>query len=218
MSVRGRIDAQLARQLGHPAGIAGRLLAKGLNRGNRRTIEAAVQALPSGAGMAIADLGFGGGLGLRLLLDRPGAPTVHGVELSSTMIKQARAAFADDLAAGRLYIHHSSITALPLADSSLDGMITVNTIYFIDDLDQLFSEFARTLKSSGRAVIAVGDPNAMEKMSVTAHGFRLRSIADIETALDRAGLTLTERRRVGEGRVPAHLLLTTPRPSGHGAQ
>jgi arsenite methyltransferase len=67
------------------------------------------------------------------------------------------------LASGRLYIHDASITALPFPDSSLDGVITVNTIYFIADLDQAFRELARTLKSSDRAVIGVGDPGAMER-------------------------------------------------------
>jgi arsenite methyltransferase len=213
MSVRGRIDARIARQLGHPTGFAGRLVAKRLNRRNRRTIEGAIEALSGGPDAVIADVGFGGGIGLRLLLDRPGAGAVHGVEVSSAMIEQARAGFAEDLVAGRLYIHHASIAALPLPASSLDGLITVNTIYFIDDLDQAFRELARTLRSSGRAVIGIGDPDAMEKMSFTAHGFRLRPVADIETALNHAGLALTEHRRVGDGRIPAHLLVTTPSPA-----
>jgi SAM-dependent methyltransferase len=189
------------------------LVAKGLNRGNRRTIEGAVEALAIGPGAEISDVGFGGGIGLRLLLDRPSAATVHGVEVSSAMIERARARFAEDLAAGRLYIHHGSITALPLPDSSLDGLITVNTIYFIDDLDQAFRELARILTSSGRAVIGIGDPDAMEKMSFTAHGFRLRPVDEIETALNDVGLTIIEHLRVGDGRIPAHLLVTTPQPS-----
>ena len=158
MGARGRIEAGIARQLGHPTGLVGRLISKGLNRGNRRVVERAVEALPSGPNAAVADMGFGGGIGLRLLLDRPGAPTVHGVEVSTEMIRQARAAFAAELAVGRLRLHHASITALPLATSSLDGLISVNTVYFIDDLDQAFSELARTLASEGRAVIGIRGP------------------------------------------------------------
>ena len=209
MGARTRIEAGIARQLGHPAGLVGRLISKGLNRGNRRVIERAAQALPSGPKASVADVGFGGGIGLRLLLDRPDAPTVHGVEVSTEMIKQARAAFAAELAAGRLRLHHASITGLPLATASLDGLITVNTIYFIDDLDQAFSELARTLASEGRAVIGIGDPDAMGKLSFIAHGFRLRPVADIEAALNRAGLTLSDHIHAGYGRIPAHLLVST---------
>jgi len=213
MSMRGRIEAEIARQLGHPSGFAGRLVGRGLNRGNRRAIEAAVEALASDRDAVVADVGFGGGIGLRLLLDRAGAGTVHGIDVSSEMIEQARARFAEDLAAGRLYLHDASITALPLPASSLDGLITVNTIYFVEDLGQAFHELARTLKSSGRAVIGIGDPDAMEKMSFTAHGFHLRPVVDIEAALGAAGLTLVDHRRVGKGRISAHLFVTTPQSS-----
>lgn len=207
MSVRERIEAEIARQLGHPGGLVGRLVSKGLNRGNRRLIEGAVHALPSGPGGVVADVGFGGGVGLRLLLDRRDLPTVYGVEVSTEMIRQARVAFAAELSAGRLHLHHASITALPLATSSLDGIITVNTVYFVDDLDHALLELARTLASPGRVVIGIGDPDAMAKLSFTAHGFRLRPVADLEAALDRAGLTVIEHVRLGEGRMPAHLLV-----------
>lgn len=213
MSARGRVEATIARQLGHPSGLVGRLISKGLNRGNRRVIERAVQALPSAPDGVVADVGFGGGLGLRLLLDRPDVFTVHGVELSTAMIKQAQSAFATNVAAGRLHLQHGSLTALPLATSSLTGIITVNTVYFVEDLDQAFSELARTLAGEGRAVIGIGDPDAMGRLSFTSHGFRLRPVADLEAALERAGLTLYEHVELGEGRIPAHLLVSVLNPT-----
>jgi arsenite methyltransferase len=69
MSARERIYGRVAQQLGHPAGLAGRLLALGLNRGNRKFTENAVVALASPKDAILADVGFGGGVGLRLLSD-----------------------------------------------------------------------------------------------------------------------------------------------------
>jgi arsenite methyltransferase len=205
--IRTSIDVKLARQLARPTGVAGRLVARGLNRGNRRTIEAAVAALPDGPGAALADVGFGGRLGLRLLLARPDVQEVHGVEISTTMLDRARAEFAEHVAAGRLHLHDASITALPVTAESLDGILSVNTIYFVDDLDRALSELARTLKPSGRLALGIGDPQAMESMPFTAHGFRVRPLDVLEDAIDRAGLRLDEHRRVGAGRVSSHLLV-----------
>ena len=98
---RARIDARLARQLGQPSGLAGRLVARGLDRGNRRPIEAAVAALPDGPGAALADVGFGGRWGLRLLLARPDVTEVHRVEISTTMLDRARAEFVEHVIAAR---------------------------------------------------------------------------------------------------------------------
>ena len=207
--IRARVDARLARQLGRPDGLTGRLVARGLNRGNRRLIEAAVAALPGGPGAALADVGFGGGLGLKLLLARPDVEAVHGVELSTTMLDRARAEFVDDVAGGRLHLHEASMIALPMTDGALDGILSVNTIYFIDDLDSALAELARTLERSGRVVLGIGDPQAMESMSFTAHGFRLRPPGVIVDAIGRAGLRLDEHRRVGAGRVASHLLVAS---------
>jgi hypothetical protein len=49
MGLRTRLEAQLARQLGHPAGLAGRIVARGLNRGNAQLITTAVRALEPAA-------------------------------------------------------------------------------------------------------------------------------------------------------------------------
>jgi arsenite methyltransferase len=50
-----------------------------LNRGNRRFVSAAVQALRPDAAV-FADVGFGGGAGLKFLLDSVGqSGRVHGV-------------------------------------------------------------------------------------------------------------------------------------------
>jgi arsenite methyltransferase len=205
--VRARIDVKLARQLGRPAGLAGRLVAKGLNRGNRKLIEAAVAALPGVPGATLADVGFGGGLGLRLLLARPHVTAVHGVEISTTMLDRARAQFAGDVAGGRLHLHDASMAAMPVMADSLDGIISVNTVYFVDDLDGALRELARTLKRSGRVALGVGDPQAMEAMSLTAHGFRLRPLDAIEDAIGRAGLRLDGHPRVDGGRVRSHLFV-----------
>ena len=73
MGVRARMHAGLARQLRHPAGLAGHLVGLMMNRRNRRTITAAVDALAPSEGAVVADIGFGGGVGVELLLDRVGA-------------------------------------------------------------------------------------------------------------------------------------------------
>lgn len=216
--LRRRVDSYVAAQLGHPSGVVGRLISKGLNRGNRAVIEGAVEALDLDPGAVVADVGFGGGAGLRLLLDSASSPTVHGVEVSPTMISQAHSTFAEDRAAERLHIHLGQLADLPLESASLDGLITVNTIYFVDDLDLAFREIARTLRATGRAVIGIGDPEAMSKMSFTAQGFRLREVSELTAALARADLEITAHRRLGGGRVPSHLFVAARSGDSQSAQ
>ena len=195
MAIRGAIMAGIAKQLGHPSGVRGRVVGVVLNRGNRRFVRAAVQALQPDAAAVVADVGFGGGVGLKLLLDSVGPSSrVHGVEISETMLSQAARRYRRDIAAGRLALHTGSLTQLPFADGALNGVLTVNTIYFIAELDGAFTELARVVGSSGRIVVGVADPDAMARMPFTGHGFHLRPIPEVIDTLRGAGLGVEHRR------------------------
>jgi arsenite methyltransferase len=106
-------------------------------------------------------------------------------------------------------LHSGSVTQLPFTDGALDGALTVNTIYFVDELDRAFAELARVIGSSGRIVIGVADPTVMAKMPFTGHGFHLRPVPDVIDALRGAGFAV-EHRRVSEGDDAPHLLIATP--------
>jgi arsenite methyltransferase len=207
MDVRGRFLAGVARQLGHPQGVAGRLVGAGLNRGNSRDVQAAIEAASVAAGASVADLGFGGGLGLSLLLGRVGpSGIVHGVEVSEEMLAAARRRHGAAVSAGRLVLHQASLDRLPLPDASLDGVVTTNTVYFVDDLGETFAEMARVLAPSGRAVVGIADPEAMAKLPFTQYGFRLRAVDDVLASARAAGLELRSHERIGEGARPFHVL------------
>jgi arsenite methyltransferase len=109
--LRTRFQAKLARQLGHPSGPAGRIVGRGLDRDNEQLITEVVQALEPSTRATVADIGFGGGLGLELLLNVADNIVVHGVEVSSSMMRRARTRFGDELSAGRLHLHQASIIA-----------------------------------------------------------------------------------------------------------
>ena len=208
MGVRDRFLTGLAAQLGRPEGLRGRFVARRLNHANRTAVTAAVDATELKPGQVAADIGFGGGLGLRLLLDRvlPGGH-VHGIDLSDTMLKRAGAALRTEGLNGELTLQLGSITALPLSDESLDAAITVETIYFVTDLDRAFTELARVLRPSARAVIGLGDPAAMAKQPVTAHGFTLRPVDEVLATLTRSGFAPEENLRIGADDDPFHVLV-----------
>jgi arsenite methyltransferase len=209
----------LASQLSRPAGITGRIVARMLDRGNRAAIVAAAGASGAGAGQVAADIGFGGGAGLRELLDRVGAGgRVHGIEISPAMIARAGRRFGTETSAGRLILHEAGMGRLPLPDASVDALISTNTLYFIDDLAPACAELARVLRPSGSAVVGVADPAAMARMPVTRHGFRLRPVAAIISELEKAGLQVAGDRRVGDSDEAFHLLVCRhiegqPRPA-----
>jgi SAM-dependent methyltransferase len=208
LNVRRRVYSTIAGQLGHPSGLLGKGVALFLNQGNRSAIAAAVDVLSIDPGKTVADIGFGGGVGLPMLLKRVGeSGTVYGVEISGEMLASAERRLSRNVGLGTLHLLRGSMTDLPLGDSALDAAITVNTVYFVPDLDLACAELARVLHPRGRLVVGIGDPEAMARMPFTSYGFTLRPPADVIAALKAAGLSLTEHRRLDKGPIPHHLLV-----------
>jgi SAM-dependent methyltransferase len=168
--LRERFLSTVAGQLGRPHGVLSPFVARALNRGNEKAIVAAVDAAQAPRGGVAADIGFGGGVGLRL--------------------------------------SRGSLTALPLEDGSVDALITVNTVYFISELDAACRELTRVLRQGGRVVIGIGDPEVMARLPFTKHGFTIRPVGEIAAALQDSGLQV-EQRRIEDKPIPRYLLIGT---------
>jgi arsenite methyltransferase len=205
--LRQRLLSTVAGQLGRPHGLLAPLVARALDRGNGTAIGAAVDAAEVPRGGVAADIGFGGGIGLRLLLDRVGDDgVVYGFEIADDMLRRARSRFRRDVETGRLRLADGSLTALPLDADAVDAVITLNTVYFVSDLDGACAELARVLRPGGRAVVGIGDPEVMRDLPFTEYGFTLRPVAEIAAALTNSGLQV-EHRRIDEKPMPRYLIV-----------
>ena len=212
VSTRGWPVRLLAAQLRQPSGPLGLLVARRLNRNNRDMVRAAVEASGAAQGQRVADVGFGGGSGLALLLARVSPDgRVGGVDVSRTMVARARVLFRRPIARGSLFVGVGAANALPFATALLDAVITVNTVYFLPHLEPVFRECARVLRPGGRLVVCLGDPVEMAELPVTAHRFLLRPVPEVQAALRSAGLVVDGHRLLGRRPASFHVL-TARRP------
>jgi arsenite methyltransferase len=158
-------------------------------------------------GQTLGDVGFGGGVGLHLLLAATGpGGTVWGVDRSAPMVRRAWRRHREDVRSGRLRLEEGTLEALPVPDGALDGVLTTNTFYFVADLPRACAELARVVRPGGLVAVGIGDPEAMAAMPVTGHGFRLRSVAEVAATLARGGLELVGHSRIGPGDDAYHVL------------
>ena len=69
--------------------------------------------------------------------------------------------------------------SLPIADGALDGWISLNTVYFVQDLRPAFAELRRVLAPSGRGVLGIADPEWMARQAFTKNNFTVRPMTDV---------------------------------------
>ncbi|MGV7795926.1 class I SAM-dependent methyltransferase, partial [Mycobacterium kansasii] len=78
---------------------------------------------------------------------------VIGVEVSPTMIAIATRHNAKAIAAGLISLYQSDGITLPVADRSLDKVLSVHNFYFWPDPRASLADIARVLRPGGRLVL-----------------------------------------------------------------
>ena len=175
----------IARQLSHPTGFVGQLMARLMNRTNAKMNAFAVRQLELSPLDRVLEIGFGGGVTLPTLI--AGAAFVGGVDRSRDVVGRAKARFSEAVHAGRADFREGSVEALPFEAASFGKVCTVNTVYFWSSLDTGFAEIHRVLSPGGRLVIGFLPKDRMDRMGMPTDIFTSRTPDDVIAALAKAG-------------------------------
>ena len=148
-------------------------------------------AAPPGA---ILDLGCGAGLVLRRLSgDFPDVPVI-GLDVSRPMLEEAMAQVRENAEVADFV--RAEVPPIPCDDASLGAVVAAGFIHFIEDLDPLLREVARTLKPKGRFVATTWEAGPMLQSMQKGAGLFPRSEDALRSAAVRAGLVHFERVKV----------------------
>ncbi|MGD9739735.1 MAG: class I SAM-dependent methyltransferase [Bauldia sp.] len=189
----------LAAQLRRPSGEAGLTTAREMNEVNRPLTEAAIGALAPAPGETIAEIGPGNGKLSEPILEAIGrGGRYFGIDHSEAMAKAAQATLSRY---GNARIFAGDYRAAPLAPASVDAVLAVNVIYFIDDLALFLSTIRGWLRLGGRIVLGTRSKETLRVLPMTQHGFIVRDVFEIEAALRAARLADISRTIVPEGNV-----------------
>jgi SAM-dependent methyltransferase len=105
-------------------------------------------------GATVLDLGCGAGTDLLIAAQMAGpGGRVIGVDMTTAMLDRARESAAE-MALANVELHESLIESLPVADASVDVVISNGVIDLVPDKDTVFDEIDRVLRPGGHLQIA----------------------------------------------------------------
>jgi len=151
----GKSPERLAETVGYTAADL-EALPRGANMGLSCGNPTALASLS--AGEVVIDLGSGGGFDAFVAGPRVGSTgRVIGVDMTSEMVAKARAnlaAYRDSSGLENVEFRLGEIEHLPVADASVDVVISNCVINLSPDKPQVWREIARVLKPGGRVAVS----------------------------------------------------------------
>ena len=115
-----------------------------VGRWSRRVAPLFLSWLGVPTGRKWLDVGCGTGALCAAIVDHCSPSSVSGVEPSEGFLQKAR-----EHLAGRATLHHGSATAIPLADASVDAVVSGLVLNFVPDPRAALAEMARVTGNGG---------------------------------------------------------------------
>jgi ubiquinone/menaquinone biosynthesis C-methylase UbiE len=178
-----------ARHLAKPEGEIGLAIANSLNSINADPLAWAFSAVTPDNGDRILEIGFGNGHTIPQVLELAEQLTYAGIDISETMVNEAKRFNAAGIADRRVDLRVASSSLIPFPNAVFDRALTVNTLYFWPDPAVDLKEIRRVLKLGGKLVIGSVSPSSAQANPLFKHGFRFLSQEKLVDLLGNAGFS-----------------------------
>ncbi len=179
------INEYIAKQFANPRGIGGRIVMAVMNRQNAQMYEATERLLRPRNDDTILDIGCGNGIMLERIAHACDCRLI-GTDISEDALEIAKRR----LVGTNVEFLRCPVDDMPLEDATVDKALTINTLYFWEDLTSGFEEIARVLKPEGIFIGTHYTNRALESYSHTQFGYRMRTEQEVVSAAEIAGFTV----------------------------
>lgn len=189
------MDEQTARsvaaQLRKPSGEWAEQISEFMSRGNALLIQRSIDAMCFEEGCCVLEVGMGNGMHVQDIMSKNKNGSYTGYDYSEDMVSIATGV-NQELAKHRdVTFVSGNASAMPFKDNSFHQILTVNTIYFWDDVVAITNELKRVLKKQGQLVVGMRPEELMKTYPMTKWGFTLYTAEGAKSLLEEHGFNVT---------------------------
>ena len=180
-----------------PRGLAGWLLARGMNRGHAPMTDWALSLISLQDLRTVLDVGCGGGGALLRLSELAPHAELHGIDYSTQALGVAARTNRRLMEQGRVFLREADVSELPYEDSRFDLTVAINSHYFWPDLEAGLGEIMRVSMPRGSVALAGGEyfggKHDTRNRGLASNGrMNCQTLPELRETLCEAGYSNTE--------------------------
>ena len=169
-----------------PNGIVGNIMLKLMNIQHKNIFNFGIANIDIFENSKLLDLGFGGGMALKILSKNYENIELFGVDFSKESLKIASNHNRKDIDNGKIKLFLADIGKLPFSNNFFDVITAFQTHFYWQDMENKFREIYRVLNKDGQFIIVA------EKYKVNYHMDRYKTEAEIKRLFEDIGFNHIE--------------------------
>ena len=169
-----------------PKGHLGRIMLKIMNTVHKRIFIFGIENINVPDDCKLLDVGFGGGMALKLLSKEYTNIELFGIDFSEEAIKTGSKNNKKDIESGKIKLLQADIEKNSFPDYHFDIITAFQTHYHWQNLDRKVKEIYRVLNKNGQFVIVA------EKYKVSYHMEKFKTESELKQLLVETGFLQIE--------------------------
>ena len=175
-------------QFKKPAGVLGRIVARGMAWGHRDFYKNTARIIDLTPEDKYLEVGFGSGLFIKKYARH--VSEIAGIDYSEDMVSLAKAINNDLVNSKRADFRQGDVISLPWSSERFSAVACIETFYFWKDPLSALSEIFRVLKFGGRLIIEMAynkDDGLNHAKDIKKMSLNLYSAAEMKEVLESSG-------------------------------
>jgi len=132
------------------------------------------------------DVGFGGGMVLKILSEEYNSIKLFGIDFSKEALEAGTKNNEKDIENGKIKLLQGDIEKIPFSENYFDIITAFQTHYHWQDLDKKVSEIYRVLNKNGQFIIVA------EKYKINYHMEEYKKESELKQLFENIGLIQIE--------------------------
>jgi len=182
----------IASQFKKPSGLLGVLVARLMKKSNEKNYNRLITDLAVKPGDKILEIGYGPGIGIKLIAENCTECFIEGIDFSNLMYKKASQFNKNFIADGNVRLHQGDFIEISLPANNYDKIFCLNVVYFWNELSRPFGKIRSLLKDGGAFHMYMADINFLKETKAPDSVFNKYTIEQVEAALKAAGFENVE--------------------------